>query len=81
MMGCGGQAIVPVLHVSPRYTRGVSEGKKSAEPQSKIEDKPGAGVDRTTIHGMLRMTPEQRLKNLVAEANTIEEFFSKMQFK
>lgn len=59
----------------------MAEGKKSGLEQSKVEDKPGAGVDRTTIQGMLRMTPEQRLKNLVVEANNVEELFSKMQFK
>ena len=58
----------------------MAEQSKS-EQQSRIEDKPGAGVDRTTIQGMLRMTAAERLEALVVEANNLEELFSSMQFK
>jgi hypothetical protein len=58
----------------------VAEQSKPAE-QLRIEDKPGTGVDRTTIQGMLRLTPAERLKHLVVEANRLEELFSKMRIK
>ena len=58
----------------------MAEQSKPAE-QSKVEDKPGAGVDRTTIRELLRLTPAERLKLMVAETNKVEEFFSKLRFK
>ncbi len=44
-------------------------------------DKPGAGVDRTVIRRLLRMTPAERLKLLVVESRNAAEFFTKMRVR
>lgn len=37
-----------------------------------VEDRPGAGVDRSAIRELLRLTPTQRLDLATREANALE---------
>jgi hypothetical protein len=44
------------------------------------DQKPGAGVDRTTIRALLQLTPAERLKRMVDETRNVQEFFAKLRF-
>lgn len=37
-----------------------------------VEDRPGSGVDRSTIRELLRLTPDERLELAAREANALE---------
>ena len=43
------------------------------------EQKPGAGIDRTVMRRLLELTPAERLKIAVEEANRLEHFFNTMR--
>ena len=54
-----------------------------AEPQTEpqAEQKPGAGIDRTSIQRMLTLTPAERIKMAVREANKFAELIEKMRIR
>ena len=54
-----------------------------AEPhiEPEVEQKPGTGIDRTTIQGMLALTPAERIKLAVREANNLAELMEKMRIR
>lgn len=49
------------------------------EPQ--VEQKPGTGIDRTTIQRLLTLTPAERIKMAVREANNLAELMEKMRIR
>lgn len=49
--------------------------------QSKVQDKPGTGVDRSQIRAMLSVTPAERLKMLVQEARNLDALFVNLRRK
>ena len=49
------------------------------EPQ--VEQKPGTGIDRTTIQRMLTLTPAERIKLAVREANNLAKLMEKMRIR
>jgi hypothetical protein len=49
------------------------------EPQ--VEQKPGTGIDRTTIQRLLLLTPAERIKLAVREANKFAELIEKMRIR
>jgi hypothetical protein len=55
----------------------MSEPRKDEQEQKP----PGYGVDRTLIHRMLAMTPQERLEALVEESNNLSMFFGSMRRK
>lgn len=54
-----------------------------AEPrtETQVEQKPGTGIDRTTIQRMLTLTPAERIKLAVREANNLAELMEKMRIR
>lgn len=54
-----------------------------AEPQveMQVEEKPGTGVDRTVIRRLLTLTPAERIKLAVREANKFAELMEKMRIR
>jgi hypothetical protein len=54
-----------------------------AEPHTepKVEQKPGTGIDRTTIQRMLTLTPAERIKLAVREANNLAKLMEKMRIR
>jgi hypothetical protein len=49
----------------------------TAEPV--VEQKPGTGIDRTTIRRMLKLTPAERVRIAVIEANNLARLMEKMR--
>jgi hypothetical protein len=49
--------------------------------EPKVEQKPGTGIDRTTIQRMLTLTPAERIKLAVREANKFAELMEKMRIR
>ena len=49
------------------------------EPQP--EQKPGTGIDRTSIQRLLTLTPAERIKMAVREANKFAKLIEKMQIR
>ena len=49
------------------------------EPQ--VEQKPGTGIDRTTIQRLLTLTPAERIKMAIREANNLAELMEKMRIR
>jgi hypothetical protein len=49
----------------------------SAEPVA--EERPGTGIDRTLIHRMLKLTPAERIRIAVIEANNLARLMEKMR--
>jgi hypothetical protein len=45
------------------------------------EQKPGTGIDRTTIHRLLRLSPAQRVALLVEEARAFAELDQKLRIR
>jgi hypothetical protein len=54
-----------------------------AEPHTEplVEQKPGTGIDRTTIQRLLPLTPAERIKMAVREANNLAELMEKMRIR
>jgi hypothetical protein len=54
-----------------------------AEPHSEtpVEQKPGTGIDRTVIHRLLVLTPAERIKLAVQEANNLAQLMEKMRIR
>jgi hypothetical protein len=59
-----------------RYTLHMKE-----QPQSRAEQKPGTGIDRTLIRRLLAISPSERVKLLVDEANNLAEFDRKFRHR
>lgn len=57
----------------PRYTQRMPE---QSEPQ--VEQKPGTGIDRSTIQRLLFLTPAERIRLAVVEANNLAKLMEKM---
>jgi hypothetical protein len=57
-----------------RYTLHMKE-----QPQSRAEQKPGTGIDRTLIRRLLAISPSERVKLLVDEANNLADFDRKFR--
>jgi hypothetical protein len=51
----------------------------NVEPQ--VEQKPGAGIDRTLIQRLLVLTPAERIKMGVREANNLARLMEKMRIR
>lgn len=51
----------------------------NVEPQ--VEQKPGTGIDRTLIHQLLVLTPAERIKMGVREANNLALLLEKMRMR
>jgi hypothetical protein len=49
------------------------------EPQ--VEQKPGTGIDRTLIQRLLVLTPAERVKMGVREANNLARLLEKMRMR
>ena len=49
----------------------------NVEPQ--IEQKPGTGIDRTLIQQLLVLTPAERVKRGVREANNLAQLLKKIR--
>jgi hypothetical protein len=49
----------------------------NAEPV--VEQRPGTGIDRTTIRRMLKLTPAERIKLAVIEAHNLARLMEKMR--
>lgn len=49
--------------------------------EPKDEQKPGTGIDRTTIQRLLALTPVERIKLAVREANKFAELIEKMRIR
>lgn len=49
------------------------------QPQTRTEQKPGAGIDRTLIRRLLAVSPSERVKLLVDEANNLADFDRKFR--
>lgn len=47
--------------------------------QPKVEDKLGAGIDRTVIRQLLVLTPAQRMKALVQSSRNVAELMAKLR--
>ena len=62
---------------APSYTSCMVE--PHIEPQ--VEQKPGTGIDRTTIQRLLALTPAERIKLAVLEANKFAELIEKMRIR
>ncbi|HEY0156950.1 MAG TPA: hypothetical protein VGF28_06610 [Thermoanaerobaculia bacterium] len=45
------------------------------------QQKPGTGIDRTTIHRLLALSPAQRVALLVAEARALSELDQKLRIR
>jgi hypothetical protein len=56
------------------YTLHVTE-----QPQIRAEQKPGTGIDRTLIRRLLAVSPSERVKLLVDEANNLADFDRKFR--
>lgn len=54
-----------------------------AEPhsESRVEQKPGTGIDRTLIQRLLALTPAERVKMGVREANNLARLMEKMRIR
>ena len=54
-----------------------------AEQQTEptVEQKPGTGVDRTLIRQLLTLTPAERVKLAVREANNLARLMEKMRIR
>ena len=46
-----------------------------------VEQKPGTGVDRTLIHQLLALTPAERVRLAVREANNLAKLMEKMRIR
>ena len=46
-----------------------------------MEQKPGAGVDRTLIRQLLALTPAERIKLAVREANNLAKLMENMRIR
>jgi hypothetical protein len=51
----------------------------NVEPQ--VEQKPGTGIDRTLIQRLLLLTPAERIKMGVREANNLARLMEKMRLR
>ncbi len=51
----------------------------NVEPQ--VEQKPGTGIDRTLIQRLLVLTPAERIKMGVREANNLARLMEKMRLR
>jgi hypothetical protein len=60
----------------PRYTSCMPE---HTEPH--VEQKPGTGIDRTTIQRLLVLTPAERIRLAVLEANNLAKLMEKMRIR
>jgi len=49
------------------------------QPQIRAEQKPGTGIDRTLIRRLLAVSPSERVKLLVDEANNLADFDRKFR--
>jgi hypothetical protein len=49
------------------------------EPQ--VEQKPGTGIDRTTIQRLLVLTPAERIRLAVLEVNNLAKLMEKMRIR
>jgi hypothetical protein len=63
----------------PSYTSCMSE--PHSEPQTELEHKPGAGIDRTVIQRLLVLTPAERIRLAVREANNLSRLMEKMRIR
>jgi hypothetical protein len=45
------------------------------------EQKPGYGIDRTLIHRLLELTPGERVRMMVREANNLEKLMEKLRIR
>lgn len=57
-----------------RYTLHMKE-----QPPIRSEQKPGTGIDRTLIRRLLAVSPSERVKLLVDEANNLADFDRKFR--
>ncbi|HJW95757.1 MAG TPA: hypothetical protein VJ901_19255 [Thermoanaerobaculia bacterium] len=44
------------------------------QDSNSTQQPPGAGIDRTVIRELLKLTPEERLRLLVEEVRNLQEF-------
>ncbi len=59
-----------------RYTLHMTE-----QPPIRAEQKPGTGIDRTLIRRLLAISPSERVKLLVDEANNLADFDRKFRHR
>jgi hypothetical protein len=53
--------------------------RMAEQPQIRAEQKPGTGIDRTLIRRLLAVSPSERVKLLVDEANNLADFDRKFR--
>lgn len=70
--GVGSDEPIAALHLTQM-------AEQNAEPHA--EQKPGTGVDRTLIHQLLELTPSERIKMAVREANNLARLVEKMRIR
>jgi hypothetical protein len=51
------------------------------QPQARAEQKPGTGIDRSLIRRLLSVSPYERVKLLVDEANNLADFDRKFRHR
>ena len=49
------------------------------QPHTRTDQKPGTGIDRTLIRRLLAVSPSERVKLLVDEANNLADFDRKFR--
>jgi predicted transcriptional regulator len=60
-------------HIDPRWTT-VARLLDACGHEAVVALRPGAGVDRTVIRELLKLTPRQRIEQAVAAAQSVEPF-------